>query len=135
MQQKRSTSTRITRRKLVGLSAALGAAPAVLACRASPRAGSGSAKPSASGRPVVGGEFNWAQVIDAFDFDPTGNPLQNGPWIELAYNALLSVKHGPDVKYSELVVQPGLARSWETPDGQTYTFWHEAPSWPRGAAR
>jgi len=61
-------------------------------------------------------------VIDAFDFDPTGNPLQNGPWIELAYNALLSVKAGPDVTYSDLTVEPGLADRWETPDGATYTF-------------
>jgi peptide/nickel transport system substrate-binding protein len=122
MEQKRGTATRITRRRIVGASAALGAASAVVACAASPRTGSGGAKASVSGQPKAGGEFNWAQVIDAFDFDPTGNPLQNGPWIELAYNALLSVKRGPDVKYSELVVQPGLARSWETPDGQTYTF-------------
>src|SRR5216684_4307102 len=106
----------IPRRRFLTAGATLiGVAGAAAACgggryTSQPNASGGSAKLS---QPKTGGEFTWAQQIDPFDYDPTGKVLQNGPWLELAYNALLSIKHGEGVGYSELVSEPGLAQKWE----------------------
>jgi ABC-type transport system substrate-binding protein len=114
---------RLGRRRLIAAGAALGGMAAAAACgRNAGTSPSNSATAAASAKPKTGGEFTWAQQIDPFDFDPTGKVLQNGPWIELGYNALLSIKHGAGVGYTDLVSEPSLAEKWETPDAQTFTF-------------
>lgn len=115
--------SRLRRRRFLGLAAATSATAALAACRGA-RGPSGSDRQgqAQASQPRRGGEFNTAQPIDPFDFDPTGKPLQNGAWTELAYNALLSIKHGDGAGYSDLTVEPGLAQQWETPDAQTFTF-------------
>ena len=109
------------RRRVLAAGAVL-AGVAVTRCGSRGRGRSATAPQTLTGRPKSGGEFNTAQPIDPFDFDPTGKVLQNGPWIELGYNALLTTKHGDGVGYSDLTSEPSLAARWETPDAQTYTF-------------
>jgi peptide/nickel transport system substrate-binding protein len=112
---------RLPRRRLLTTSTALLGAAALGSCGRS--AGSPSTPTASSAaKPKTGGDFTWAQQIDPFDYDPTGKVLQNGPWIELGYNSLLSIKHGAGVGYTDLVSEPSLAEKWETPDAQTFTF-------------
>jgi len=114
---------RIGRRQFIAAGAAVAGTAAAAACGNNRGASPPGKQPSVkSSQPKTGGEFTWAQQIDPFDYDPTGKVLQNGPWIELAYNALLSIKHGEGVGYTDLVSEPALAEKWETPDAQTFTF-------------
>jgi peptide/nickel transport system substrate-binding protein len=121
----RSQNLQITRRRLLqsGSVAGAGLAALTLACGKSggSQSKSGQTANKAS-QPKSGGQFNAAVNVDPYNYDPTGAPLQNGPWIELANQALLSIKHGDGVGYTDLTVQPGLAAKWETPDAQTFTF-------------
>lgn len=118
--------SRLSRRSALGglaVGSLLAGGAALAACSGRVGGGGSQSKPPAANRtPKTGGEFNAAQAIDPFDFDPTGKVLQNGFVIELCYNALLTIKRGDGVGYSELVSQPSLAQKWETPDAQTYTF-------------
>jgi peptide/nickel transport system substrate-binding protein len=57
-----------------------------------------------------------------WDMGYMGRSTPNPYGIVLAHDTLLAAKHGPDVKYEELTLQPSLAESWETPDPQTYVF-------------
>src|SRR5581483_753758 len=77
-----------------------------------------------AGQPVTGGQYTAGIATDPANFDPTGKPLQreNASFIEAAYDALLSVKLGPDVPFNSTTVVPGLAQKWENPDPNTYTF-------------
>jgi ABC-type transport system substrate-binding protein len=114
---------RLRRRRLIAAGAAIAGVAASAACgRRAGSASSSTPTSSSAAKPKTGGEFTWAQQIDPFDYDPTGKVLQNGPWIELAYNSLLSIKHGAGVGYTDLVSEPALAEKWETPDAQTFTF-------------
>ena len=75
-----------------------------------------------SSTPRTGGKLNVSLPADPFDFDPTGKPSENQNAIRPVYDSLLSFKTGPGVKPAEETLQPGVAQSWETPDGQTYIF-------------
>ncbi len=75
--------------------------------------------------PRRGGTLNVRIQVDPFDWDVTmvgvSNPNDQG--FGLAYNSLLGVKAGPEVKYTELVLQPELAERWAvSPDAKTFTF-------------
>lgn len=122
----RSDGLRVTRRRLLQSGSVVGAGLAALTVACGGTHGASQTKSSTGSanvaQPKSGGQFTIAVNVDPYNYDPTGAPLQNGPWIELAYNALLSVKHGDGVGYSDLTVQPGLAAKWETPDAQTFTF-------------
>jgi peptide/nickel transport system substrate-binding protein len=59
---------------------------------------------------------------DPYDFDPTGKPSENQNAIKPAYDSLLSFKTGPGVNPADMILQPGIADKWESPDGQTYIF-------------
>jgi peptide/nickel transport system substrate-binding protein len=59
---------------------------------------------------------------DPSDVDPTHKPTENKEPMRMSYDSLLSLKTGSGVGPTDLVLQPGLADSWETPDGQTFTF-------------
>ncbi len=115
---------RLSRRSVLALSAAGGAALAA-ACGArskpAPAVSGGSAQ---ADKPKPGGDFTAGIASDPSNFDPTGKPLQreNASFIEAAYDALLSVKLGPGVQYNDTTIIPGLAQKWENPDANTYTF-------------
>jgi len=76
--------------------------------------------------PKLGGTLNLRVSVDPIDFDPTvsGKTSPGDEAQAQAYNSLLSFKHGPDVPYSEMIVQPGLAERWEaSPDAREFTFY------------
>jgi peptide/nickel transport system substrate-binding protein len=126
-----SRASRLSRRRLLQGAGVAGAGLAGLtvACGTKGTTTTSKSAPSstAAQQPKRGGQFNLAVDIDPYNFDPTAAPLQNGPWIELANQALLSIKHGAGVGYTDLTIQPGLAAKWETPDAQTFTF-HLTPN-------
>ena len=121
----RAAGAHVSRRRALGGASFLASVAALsAACGRASTANKTTPAPSAkqTGQPKTGGQFTAGVILDPFDFDPTGKPLQNGFMDELAYNGLLSPKLGADVKPIDLILQPGLAQKWESPDGQTYTF-------------
>ncbi len=43
--------------------------------------------------------------------------------VSLAYDSRLGFKYGPGVEYTQLVLRPELAESWDiSPDATTFTF-------------
>jgi peptide/nickel transport system substrate-binding protein len=113
---------RIRRRGVVRGALAGSAALALAACRTA-----APARPQASGaagKPRSGGTVNVAITADPYDWDPSyagaGGAASYG--YHLAYNTVLGYKHGADVRYDDLTLQPELAASWEIPDGQTFIF-------------
>lgn len=75
-----------------------------------------------TGQPRSGGTFSLGQGIDPYDYDPSTQPQNNGFILSLAHDGLLDAKTGPAVKFTDVVLQPGLADKWEMPDPQTVTF-------------
>ena len=93
-----------------------------LACSVAP-----SVAPSqgVTGGPRQGGTLvsRFSQDFWNFDMSDAGQSQPNGYGIRLAYNSLLRLKTGPEVKYYEYVVEPSLAEAWEvSPDARTFTF-------------
>ena len=78
----------------------------------------------AAAQPKVGGTLNLRAADDPYDWDITnqGKSPPAGWGIAWAYNSVLGFKAGPQVKYSDLEIQPELAERWETPDAQTYIY-------------
>ncbi len=75
--------------------------------------------------PVRGGQLNNRVSNDPLDWDPSfegaGSPQEQG--LAAAYNGLLSFRRGPDLAYTDMVLQPGLAERWEvSPDAKRFTF-------------
>lgn len=84
-----------------------------------------SQAPGADGKPKAGGILREPVTDDPFDFDMTytGSSITNPYVIKRAYSSLLRFKTGPDVAYSEAVIEPLLAEKWEvSPDVTTFTF-------------
>lgn len=80
---------------------------------------------SGDDQPKYGGTVNLSRAADPFDFDvsTTGQGIGGADFIRSAYSSLLRVKIGPDIGYSQTVVEPGLAERWEvSSDARTYTF-------------
>jgi len=117
----------LTRRRLLQ-AAGTGAAAAgmgLAACggRGKPAAG-GTASSSAGGTPRPGGVVRIRATSDPFDWDMSyaGKSVPNDYGQSLAYDSLLTFKHGPEVDFGASILQPNLAAKWETPDAITYTF-------------
>ena len=84
-----------------------------------------SAPSAPSDKPVSGGVFRAPATDDPFDYDMTytGSSNTNPFVIKTAYASLLRFKVGEGIPYSQAVVEPYLASSWEvSPDVKTYTF-------------
>lgn len=130
MHRQRTGSPRLSRRRVLAATAVSGGVAAFLAACNSRRGGTSPASQSTNGvaeKPRSGGQINLATPSDPFDLDPTSGE-QNSRWIlPMTYDSLLSARAASDVQYTDLVLQPGLADRWETPDGQTFTF-HLHPS-------
>jgi peptide/nickel transport system substrate-binding protein len=121
----RSRSAALSRRRFLG-AAATGAG--VIALQAACGRGNGPNSSSQTGAPAnqprAGGQVAVRVAVDPFDWDMsrTGKTVPNSYGTALAYNSLLGYKFGPSIKYNDVVVQPELAQSWESPDAVTYTF-------------
>lgn len=120
---------RIGRRRLVrsGLLGSAGvAAVGLLGCGASSKRATGGQATAggAAGSPKRGGKVAVNVGTDPFDWDLSyvGKSIPNGNGQALAYESLLEFKHGPNVKYGDLQVEPLLAQKYEAPDAQTFTF-------------
>jgi peptide/nickel transport system substrate-binding protein len=113
---------RFSRRRALGSAAVVtGAAPLMAACGT--RGGSSSqAGQTSAGKPKAGGTLNYARQNDPFNFDMSTDlsPVQDQ--VTLTNDSLLVYKNGPDVPFTDAVIGPRLADTWETPDAQTYTF-------------
>ncbi len=76
-------------------------------------------------KPQYGGALSTVVVADPFDFDMSigGKTGVNDAVLSQVYEGLLQFKNGPDVKYTDQVIVPRLAESWEiSPDARTFTF-------------
>jgi peptide/nickel transport system substrate-binding protein len=106
------------RRRVLGAAGAAGALLAACGGRTS------TSKPASSEQPQAGGTVTVRQLVDPFDWDVTylGKNIPNRQGFQHAYGSLLRFKGGPGVKFEDLILQPGLAERWETPDSQTYIF-------------
>ena len=112
------------RRALATVAGGFGAAALAAACGAKKNGAQGSASSAArqTGKPVSGGQINVGQSIDPYTFDPSGEPQTAATVDALVYDGLLDTKRGTGVAFTDVIVQPGLADRWESPDPQTYTF-------------
>ena len=92
-----------------------------LAC--APAAGPGPG-PGADGQPKTGGTLNIRATLDPFNWDVHIQRTIPNIWgVATAYSSLLDWKMGPEMEYTEMVLQPGLAERWEvSPDARSFTF-------------
>jgi peptide/nickel transport system substrate-binding protein len=115
-------ATKIGRRGALRGGIAGGLALGLGACRATSRPQANSA--SSPAQPRSGGTLTYPITADPYDWDPSyagaGGASQYG--YHLAYNTVLGYRHGGDVKFDDLTLQPELASAWEFPDAQTYVF-------------
>ena len=70
-------------------------------------------------QPQAGGTLTLMTTTDDMPLDPAARAA-----VVLLYtnNRLLGYQAGPSVKYTDLILKPELATSWETPDAQTFIF-------------
>ena len=116
---------RLSRRRILAASAGgVGAVSLLSACGRRSGATSRSSRANSAGqqKPLMGGQFNPPHPADPYNFDPIGDPGSNGIIAANTNDGLLDVKTGNGIKYTDVVIEPGLADRWETPDAQTYTF-------------
>ena len=87
-------------------------------------ASTASSKSGQAGAPKYGGQLNVASAYDAPSYDPasSSNPNQTAQILGTTNTGLLAFKSGPDVKYTDIILEPALAQRLEAPDAQTYTF-------------
>lgn len=112
----------LNRRRLLGAAGA-GSAIVLAACSgAKSKITSGSRSAAQTGKPKSGGQLNRAQKYDSYSFDPSTNFNDNAPILLQIYESLVGFKLAPNVDYEDLILAPSLADTWETPDGQTFTF-------------
>jgi peptide/nickel transport system substrate-binding protein len=122
---KAAAAQRLRRRRLLATAAAgTGSVLLAAACGRSTGPAAGSKATATSGQPRTGGQITVRVPVDPFDWDlsRTGKTTPNSYGTALAYNSLLGFKSGGNVKYNDVIVQPELAESWESPDLTTYTF-------------
>lgn len=106
----------------LGLATAIAATPVLAGCGGAKA--SKSARPAAgqNGQPTLGGQLNLIQKQDIDTYDPTSERGPAGDTVNLVNSRLLGFKGGPDVKYTDLILEQQLAQRWETPDAQSFTF-------------
>lgn len=122
---------RLRRRRLLRSAAASGAllVSSTIACGTLGRGSARdqrSAGSSAPGKePRTGGTLKVPVNADPFDWDTSysGRSEPNSYGIVMAQEPLLGFKGGPGVAYSDLVIQPRLAETWEvSPDATSFIF-------------
>ena len=78
----------------------------------------------ASNGPQSGGVLNARVPTDYYDFDVTLTGKGTNARVQgLSYSSLLGFKTGPDIPYSQYILQPKLAETWSVnADGTSFTF-------------
>jgi len=123
---RRGLDTRVSRRRAMRLGAGAGSLAFLVACgeRKTRNGGGGSSKSTGEPQPKTGGTVAIRVTADPIDWDITylGNTSPSLCGVEAGYNKLVGFQSGPSLRYTDLVIQPELAKSWETPDARTYIF-------------
>ncbi|HTE83886.1 MAG TPA: hypothetical protein VK821_04070, partial [Dehalococcoidia bacterium] len=116
--QARRRSMQLSRRRLIGGVGIVGASATLAACGGNRTSSQKAVGSTASGKPHAGGTVAVNVETDPFDWDLSyiGKSVPNSNGTALAYEGLLTLKRGPDVKFGDLIVQPKLAEKWEAPD-------------------
>jgi peptide/nickel transport system substrate-binding protein len=112
-------------RSALMMGVSLGAAQSLLAACAPAAPGAPAAAPvtpeavaeaASAGTPKYGGELTWAITQDPVNLIPYGGVSTSNHWgKEFMYDSLVQWD-------KDLMVQPALAESWETPDETTWIF-------------
>jgi peptide/nickel transport system substrate-binding protein len=98
----------------------------LVACAGGGQPASKQTASTAPGQPRMGGTLIVEEVNDPASFDMSISGVQRGALhaTGLAYDTLLRFKHGPNVGFGELEIEPSLAERWEvSPDARVYTFY------------
>ena len=117
-----TTASRTFNRRRVIAGSALTAAGLLAACRG---AGSrGQTGKAGSFTPKLGGQIHLRLTEDPQDWDVSLLGKGSADGIFFAYDNLVAFKAGADVGYSEAVLAPELAQSWEIQDGGRSFIFH-----------
>jgi peptide/nickel transport system substrate-binding protein len=117
-----SGASRLTRRRALAGAAAGIAGLAVAACGRGGAAKPAKGSAASQGKPRPGGTLTLRLPDDIASFDGSTSAKNELNETALAFSRLVRFKYGPDVKYSELTLEPETALTWEQPDPLTYTF-------------
>jgi peptide/nickel transport system substrate-binding protein len=117
----RARAATLSRRRLLAASAGVAGSAALAACGSRSSSGSKPTSGEAS-QPKPGGTVNLPLTADPPSFDESTRFVVTGGLMGLTHDFLLRYKSGPQVKYTDLILQPSLADKYETPDAQVYTF-------------
>ncbi|HTE84134.1 MAG TPA: ABC transporter substrate-binding protein, partial [Dehalococcoidia bacterium] len=120
----KSTSRRLTRRHLLATSSLAAAGLAVAACgRTAGNTPKQAASSAGKGAPKPGGQIRLRLTEDPIDWDVSLLGKGGADGIFFAYDNLVGFKAGSDVGYTDAVLAPELAESWEIQDeGRTFIF-------------
>ncbi len=119
----RSARWRLSRRRFIAASSLLGASIAAAGCSVG-GVRRPAARPAAAGGPRPGGSVRVRLTEDPLDWDVSllGKGAADG--IFLAYDNLVAFRAGQDVAYTDAILAPELAESWEIADGATTFVFH-----------
>ena len=117
---------RLSRRSALGVLGGAALAGASLTLASCGRGGAASRQPASSGgqsKPQLGGQVRTRLTVDPNDWDVSLLGKGGADGIFLAYDNLVGFRAGQDVGYTDAVIAPELAESWEIgKDATTFTF-------------
>lgn len=120
-----SAPARLSRRRLLAGSSLLGAGIVVAGCNVGGSRRTAKQSPAATeGSPKPGGMVRTRLTEDALDWDVSLLGKGGADGIFLAYDNLVTFKASRDVAYTDAVLGPELAESWEIADGATTFIFH-----------
>src|ERR1700693_4967821 len=111
-----SNPSGVSRRRLIAGAAAAGGGGLLAACRVGGRAPSARSGSSSTSTPRPGGQIRVRLTEDPLDWDVSLLGKGSADGIFLAYDNLVGFKAGSDVAYTDAVLAPELAESWEIHD-------------------
>ena len=118
----RPQQKRLDRRRLIGTAVGVCTAALAGACHSGKGGGPPAASTEKNAKPRSGGQINLADRYDPETFDPSPKRNPTAAFLALTNDRLTGFKAGPDVSYSDVILQPKLAERWESPDAQVFTF-------------
>jgi peptide/nickel transport system substrate-binding protein len=113
--------SKLSRRRLLAAAAGMAGAATLAAC-GSKTSTSGRSSSTQAAQPRAGGKLNFYLTEDPASLDGANRFETTGTFLGWTNDRLLRYAAGPQVKYTDLTLQPSLADKYETPDAQVYTF-------------